>query len=139
MPRIDFAFLADAAEADSNRKFHVLGGGVDQIGAPGFPVVHPRMSLVMRILVHPAEADRPHRLEVKMVDADGKQLAQINGEFQANFDAPPGREIPLNLVINLMNTRFEEPGDYSIDVVMDDQHAKSLPLRLNVVTLQTPS
>jgi len=28
------------------------------------------------------------------------------------------------------NIRFERPGDYSIELLLDNQHVKSLPLRL---------
>ena len=44
MPKLDFAFLADAAEAEPDKKFYVLGGGVDSIGAQAFPVVHPHLA-----------------------------------------------------------------------------------------------
>jgi hypothetical protein len=38
MPALDFAFLADAAEAEPGRKFYVLGGGIDQLAGPSFPL-----------------------------------------------------------------------------------------------------
>lgn len=129
MPRLDFAFIADAAEAEPGRKFYVLGGGVDSIGAQRFPVVHPHMALVLRLLVHPAEADRQHALEVKLIDADGHELARVQGSFSA---AGPtmGRDIAIPLVMNFVNTRFEAPGDYALDILVGDQHERSLPLRV---------
>lgn len=133
MPRLDFAFLADAAEAEPGRKFYVLGGGIDSIGAPTFPTVHPHMSLVLRLLVHPMEADRAHSLDIRLIDSDGGELARIGGSFQAHPPEPVGREIPMNLVLNLVNTRFERSGDYSVEILVDDQHAQSLPLRLHEI------
>lgn len=134
MPTLEFAFLADAAEAEPGRKFYVLGGGIDQIAGPAFPLVHPHMSLVMRFTVHPTELDRPHHLEVRMVDADGHELAKIEGDIQTGADAPPGREVAVNMVINMANSRFENPGDYSLDIVMNNQYQKSLPIRVSQVT-----
>jgi len=133
VPSLDFAFLADAAEAEPGRKFYVLGGGIDQIAGATFPLVHPHMSLVMRFIVHPTELGRSHHLEVRMVDADGGELAKIEGDIATTADAPPGREVNVNMVINMGNTRFEKPGDYSIDVLMNNMYQRSVPLRVSQV------
>jgi uncharacterized protein DUF6941 len=130
MPKLDFAFLADAAEAEPGRKFYVLGGGVDSIGAQSFPVVHPHLALLIRLLVHPTEAERPHGLEVRLIDSDGGELARMEGSFQAAGGGPPGRELPMNISLAMANIRFERAGDFSIEVLVDNQHAKSLPLRV---------
>ncbi len=37
MPDIEFAFLADSAQARPGEKFHVLGGGVSRLASPQFP------------------------------------------------------------------------------------------------------
>jgi hypothetical protein len=131
MPTLDFAFLADAAEAESGRKFYVLGGGIDQIAGPEFPLVHPHMSLLMRFVVHPAELGRSHHLEVRMVDADGHELARIEGDIQTQAGEPTGREVGVNMVINMANTRFEQPGDYQLDITMNNQFQRSLGLRVS--------
>jgi len=133
MPKLDFAFLADAAEAEPGRKFYVLGGGVDSIGAPSFPVVHPHLALLIRLLVHPTEAERPHALEIHLIDSDGGELAKMEGNFSAGPGGPPGRELPMNISLGLTNIRFERAGDYSIELLVDNQHVKSLPLRVYAV------
>jgi hypothetical protein len=130
MPKLDFAFLADAAEAEPGRKFYVIGGGIDSIGAPAFPVVHPHLALMIRLLVHPTEAGRAHVLEIRLIDSDGGELAKLEGSFEAAPGGPPGREMPMNIALNMSNTRFEKPGDYSIELLVDNQHVKSVPLRL---------
>lgn len=130
MPRLDFAFLADAAEAEPGRKFYVLGGGIDQIAGISFPLQHPHMSLVMRWMLHPTEMNLRHNLEVRLVDADGGELAKIQGEIEASGQSDTGREASINMVINMAGTRFERPGDYAIDILMNNQHMKSLSLRV---------
>ena len=138
MAKLDFAFLADAAEASPGRKFYVLGGGVDSIGAPRFPVVHPHLALVMRILLHPTEADRDHRLEVRLIDQDGRELVRADGSVRPSGVGPPGREVGLPIAMNLNNVRFEHSGDYSVELLLDDSHVKSLPLRLHEVSGPPP-
>lgn len=133
MPKLDFAFLADAAEAEPGRKFYVLGGGIDNITGAGFPLVHPHMSLVMRWLIHPAELGHRHHLEVRLGDADGKELARIEGDIEAGSGGPPGREAAVNMVINMAQMRFESAGDFSIEILMNNQHQKSLALHVGTV------
>ncbi|MBI4728106.1 MAG: hypothetical protein HY775_01180 [Acidobacteria bacterium] len=130
MPTLDFAFLADAADAEPGRKFYVLGGGVDQVHARGFPVVHPHLALLMRFLVHPTETGRPHSLEVRLMDCDGGELAKIEGLLEPQGTPMSGRELGVNLVINMQSMRFERAGDYSVEILMNNQHMKSLPLRV---------
>ena len=130
MPHLDFAFLADAAEAEPGRKFYVLGGGIDSIGAQSFPVVHPHMSLVMRLLVHPMETGRQHSLDIRLIDTDGHELTKLEGTFSADTGTLHGREAAINITLNFQNTRFERPGDYSLELLVNEQHVKSLPLRL---------
>lgn len=130
MPKLDFAFLADSAEAEPGRKFYVLGGGIDNITGAGFPLIHPHMSLVMRWIIHPAELDHPHHMEVRLGDADGRELAKIEGDIEASGAGPLGREAAVNMVINMAQMRFESPGDFSIEILMNNQHQKSLPLHV---------
>lgn len=138
MPKLDFAFLADAAEAIPGRKFYVLGGGIDSIGAAAFPVVHPHMSLVLRLHLHPTEVGTDHVLDVRLIDSDGGELARVNGNINARGPAQPGREIAIPIVMNMVNTRFETAGDYSVEILLDNNHVKSLPLRLQQVSAPPP-
>lgn len=138
MPKLDFAFLADAAEANPGRKFYVLGGGIDSIGAQSFPVVHPHMSLVLRLLLHPTEVGMDHALDIRLIDSDGGELARMNGNFNARGPGQPGREIAIPIVMNFLNTTFERAGDYSLEILIDNNHVKSLPLRLQQVAAQAP-
>lgn len=130
MPTLDLAFLADSAEAEPGRKFYVMGGGIDQISGPRFPLVHPHISLLMRFLLHPTETGHSHHLEIRLMDSDGGELARIDGNLDAQGTPQPGRELGVNLVINFQNTRFDRAGDYSVEILMNNQHMKSLPLRV---------
>lgn len=138
MPTVDFAFLADSAEAEPGRKFYVLGGGIDSINARTFPAVHPHMSLVLRVLVHPMEAEDEHQIEIRLIDSDGGELARINGNLSARGTPQTGRDIAMNMVINMVNTRFERPGDYSLEIMIDGDHQRSVPLRLNELSGPPP-
>jgi hypothetical protein len=88
------------------------------------------MALLIRLLVHPTEAERPHALEIRLTDSDGGELVKLEGSFTAGTGGQPGREMPINISLAMANTRFERAGDYSIELLVDNQHVKSLPLRL---------
>jgi len=89
---------------------------------------------LMRFLVHPTELGRPHQLEVRLVDADGHELAKLEGVLEAGGQPQSGRHVAVNVVINMANTRFEASGDYSVDILMNNQHQKSLSLRVQIST-----
>src|SRR2546426_817007 len=62
VPDIEFAFLADAADARPGQKFSVLGGGIDRIGGQTFPLQHPHISLVIGLTVTAPEMRREHEV-----------------------------------------------------------------------------
>jgi hypothetical protein len=69
-----------------------------------------------------------------MTDAGGAELAKIQGDIETGGGIPPGgREASVNMVINMANTRFDKPGEYWIDIAMNDQPMKRLPLRVATV------
>ena len=62
--------LCDAAEA-VNGKLYILGGGWSQILLPDTPA---NMSLAVKLGVPWHEANDPHRVVARLVDADGNQI-----------------------------------------------------------------
>jgi hypothetical protein len=71
VPDIEYAFLADAADARPGKKFAVLGGGVSRIGGPEFPLHHPHLALVVGLLVTAPELNAQHDLRFLVLAPDG--------------------------------------------------------------------
>ncbi|MBI4052207.1 MAG: hypothetical protein HY400_06850 [Elusimicrobia bacterium] len=128
---IDFAVLAEAAEAVGG-KLYMMGGAVDTILSNQVPVIHPRLSLAVRILLSPGEIDRNHHLEVILLDEDGKKLGQIGTEMLAgrNANVPAGWEQGLLLVFNFINVQFQKFGHYTLDILGNGSSLKNIPFRL---------
>jgi len=127
---VEYAFLADGAQTSSDGKLYVLGGGIDKIFAKTFPAVHPFMSLVLKTKLHPSECEREHTLELELWDPDGNS---IGGKVSAKFSAdrqPGGRPAFMQLVLNIVQVRFERPGDYAFQILIDGQHYKSVSFYL---------
>lgn len=129
MPDIDFAFLADAAEAQPGRKFAVLGGGVSRVGGLAFPLRHPHLALVVGLHVAVPELDHEHEVRFVLLRPDGRELSDGAARIRA---AGPGdgTDAVLTFSVDLWNLVFDAPGDYSLRLLVDGQERKRLPLRV---------
>ena len=127
MPDIEYAFLADAAEARPGQKFAVIGGGVTRLGGPQFPLRHPHLALVCGLTVTTPEFGAEHDLQFVLLTPEGKQLSNATAKVLANGPAD-GRDTVLTFSLDMWNLSFPEPGDYSIRIMVDGSERKRLPL-----------
>ncbi len=127
MPDIDFAFLADAAEARPGEKFSVLGGGVSRLAGRTFPLRHPHLSIVIGLSVTAPETGREHEVRFVLLDPDGRELAGANGVVGTS-PPPDGRDTVITFALDLWNIGFERPGDHSFRILVDGSERKRLPL-----------
>jgi hypothetical protein len=129
VPEIDYAFLADAAQATPGQKFNVLGGGLDRIGGPTYPLRHPHLALVIGLRVTAAELDRAHELRFVLLDPDGREVAAASSNLtvRGRTDA---RDRPVTLAIDAWNLTFPSPGDYSFRLLVNGSERRRIPLVL---------
>ena len=123
--RIDSALLCDAATVREGL-LHILGGGITRVNRPSFPAPLG-VTLAMRILVQPDEADRTHVLSVRLRDAEGQFVASMEAEFGVNAAEAlqPDEESPLPVVVALP-AQLPRPGAYSFDLFVDETPQASL-------------
>ena len=129
---VDFAFLADAAEV-ANGKLHLVGGAFDTIWAQQVPLNYPRLSLAIRLFFSAAELDRKHKVEIRIVNDDGKTIQPaVGGELEVSKspNLPKGWKQGFMTVMNFTNLSFPAFGDYSFELVIDNRNEKSIPLRI---------
>ena len=129
---VDFALLADAADA-VNGKLYLVGGAFDTIWAQQTPLMYPKLSLALRLLFSPAELGRKHKLEIRIMNEDGKNVAPpIAGELevQKNSNLPKGWRQGFLTVMNFANLNFSNFGDYTFELVMNNTGIKRIPLRI---------
>lgn len=127
MPDIDFAFIADAAQARPGEKFHVIGGGVTRVASRTFPFRHPHLALVVGLSVTAPETGREHEVRFVLLDPDGRELAGAGGVLRAG-PPPDARDSVLTFAIDLWNVGFERAGDHSFRILVDGSERKRLPL-----------
>lgn len=97
------------------------------------------MSLALRIMVHPTETQDAHKIQVRLMNEDGADVAQIDGEFQhsdpsAEEDLALGEESAMALQIGF-NLALPKAGAYSFEILIDRIHQTSVPFRAVLVTI----
>ncbi|MBA2569703.1 MAG: hypothetical protein H0V04_00835 [Chloroflexi bacterium] len=127
MPDIEFAFLADAADARPGQKFAVIGGGVSRLGGPVFPLRHPHLALVVGLAVPAEEIGREQDLRFIVLTPDGSEMASAQATVVAG-GPEHGRDSVLTFALDLWNLAFPVPGDYGIRILIDGEERKRLPL-----------
>lgn len=82
----------------------------------------------MMITLKSTEAADRHRLRLVLMDEDGKTGAQLDGEFGVSPgpDTRAGEQLAVPLTFNLGGLAIPKKGTYSIDVLIDSQHVRSL-------------
>ena len=129
---VDFAFLADCAEAHQGN-VSVLGGAFDTLWAEKLPVIHPRLSFVLRLVMSPGEMGRKHDLEIIVMDEDGRRIATVVGELAVGSrspDLPAGWRQGFLSVMHFQNLAFSRYGNYCFDIVVNNSSLKSVALRV---------
>lgn len=124
---IQSALLCDAAQ-DYNGKLCLLGS-FDTILAPRFPMLHPACSVAIRLTFR-SEDEGTHRMKLLLIDEDGRNILP---KIEASMDIKMPSDVffySRNLVFNLQQTRFDRPGQYSIDLLIDDQICARIPLQI---------
>jgi hypothetical protein len=122
---IQVAVLCDAA-TDDNGKLNLLGA-FDTIYTQQLPAVHPQCSIALRVTFgHEDEGE--HQLRLNFVDADGRSI-------MPSIDIPVQVVLPgdshfgtRNFIVNIQQLKFEAPGLYSIDLMLDNRSQGSIPL-----------
>jgi hypothetical protein len=127
MPDIEYAFIADAAQARPGEKFSVLGGGVTRLGTRAFPFRHPHLALVIALSVTAPETGREHEVRFVLLDPDGRELAGASGVLRAG-PPPDARDSVLTFAVDLWNVAFERAGDHSFRILVNGSERKRLPL-----------
>jgi hypothetical protein len=127
VPQIEYAFLADAADAQPGQKFAVLGGGVSRVGGPHFPLRHPHLALVVGLLLTTPELGTEHELRFVVLGPDRAEISSAGARIRAEGPRD-GSDAVLTFSLDLWNLTFPTPGAYSIRILVDGSERKRLPL-----------
>jgi hypothetical protein len=127
---IEIFTLSDFAQ-DNHSKLTIVGT-FDSIHAKQFPAVHPACSVACR-LRFAAKESGSHDFKIRLIDAEAKELIKpIEGNINIGVPAN-GQFSSINIVVNFNQLKFEKPGRYSFELLIDGEWKSGLPLFLNTI------
>lgn len=144
---VDWAVVATSAAPQTDGALAVLGAGSHTFisiprtslpeqfqknmapGAIGTPV---QVCVVARLNANRSEAQQPHKIEVRVVDADGKVVITNVSTVAINNDPnlPVGWPLLANVIMNFGIGVYPNYGEYAIDIVIDGDTKKTLRFRI---------
>ena len=127
MAEIEYAFLADAADARPGQKFAVIGGGVTRLGGTAFPLRHPHLALVVGLAVTTEEIGREQELRFAVVTPTGETMASAQANVVPSGQAAR-RDSVLTFALDLWNLAFPMPGEYEVRIMVGGEERKRLRL-----------
>ena len=130
---VEVFLAADYANVEQSGKLNVMGIFQD-INAPGFPVRHSSMFLVIKLRPQLGEYGVTRTLTLKLLTADGNELLSI----PKSIDTPKGelgRRPQINIILGLRDLIFPEPGIYQFVILIDNDHKGQLPINVNKIDL----
>lgn len=93
---------------------------------PGFPAVHPRTHLVLRVKGKRTEIGA-HSLRIRFVDDQGVEL--LGGQGSVQFGEPPAgvTDVEAGAVL-VFDIPLPHPGGYAFEISVDSAEAARVPL-----------
>ena len=124
---VEFLILADAVQA-VNGKLYMLGGGWTTLHAPTIPTTYP-LGIALGFRVPWQETNQVHRLEIKMMDADGASvIPPIQAELEMGRPPGlrPGAEQSAVIAVNAA-IKFADVGRYEVQAAVEGQTVRVVP------------
>jgi len=120
---LTLAVCCDAANVSREGKLNLLGI-FNSIHAAEFPCTHPHLALVLRVEARLGE-EGVYPLEIQLVDEDGQQLFDINGQLSLQ-GAEPGRPMTAQTIMDINNLQLPRPGTYAFEIFLAGHHSRSV-------------
>ena len=141
MMRVQLAALCDYACVREGM-LTIVSAGISRFASPQYPCSLP-LSLAIMLEAPPSEAVIPHEIEVRIENADGGELARVDGAVQLNQippDLDPGELVQIPLVLDLRPFAVPQPDRYQIvvDLRLDGSAETVLSFRAVPAPQQPP-
>ena len=134
--KVDLALVCDYALIDQYGKLSVMGI-FEHIWVQHFPVVHPRLHLVMRLKGRRTEIGE-HKVGIRLVDDDDTEI--INGDGTVNFSEPPAGVLDIEAgTVLVFDVPFEHEGPYRFEIAVDGIDMATVGLTVGVAPEQPTS
>lgn len=126
---VPLALLADSANISQEGKLNVLGV-FTQIGASSFPAIHMSMTLVLQLDATPAEYGQTKHLQLRMLDADGSELGNLEMDLEVPVPPHPSMRPNMYTIVNIGAATFMKPGDHVVHVLIGGEDKRQVQFEL---------
>ncbi len=124
-PSLNFTIICDDIRQEMGGKLSLMGL-FENIYAPKFPAVHPRIA----ILTEWSGGQGEFGIKMRIVSPEGKTvIRETKSKMTLNGVNYKHRDVSLHL-----NVEFKTPGTYWVENYLDDELINSIPL--NVVQVK---
>ncbi|HET7038778.1 MAG TPA: hypothetical protein VFH97_02760 [Gemmatimonadales bacterium] len=126
--KVDFAVVCDYALVDQHGKLSVLGI-FQHIWVAQFPVVHPRLHLVVHLKGKRTEVGQ-HRLVIALRDEGGAEI--LSGDGTVTFNEPPAGVLEIEAgTVLAFDVPFRQPGRYQFQISIDGEVQTVVPISVS--------
>ncbi|HVA93091.1 MAG TPA: hypothetical protein VNL71_25000 [Chloroflexota bacterium] len=141
MLQVDYLVVAEASMAANNR--HYIHGAIDVLWASGFPVIHPALSIALRLRVPWNDANTPFSIEIDLVDPDEQSILPEPPRGTITMGRPPtaipGEDGLAPLVYNLAMLQFRTPGTHAVVLRVGGAELQRARFQVRLVQSQQPA
>jgi len=133
--RLELFLAADYANITGEGKLNVMGI-FRVVNATDFPARHSSMHLVLKMVPELGEYGVSRELYVKLHDPDGNELMELSGQIEVpkgSGGLPP----EVNVILELKDLIFPQPGPYQFVVLVDKDHKGYLTLLVTKIEQPT--
>jgi hypothetical protein len=123
--RIEMFALCDGAIEQQGRLS--LLGTYEAIHVSRFPTLLPQATVVLRVRFWPAE-NREQSFRFMLTGADGQSIGELIEAKAALRPFCGERSAAYNLIFQLQDLRFEQPGEHSLDFYLNGKLEGRLPI-----------
>lgn len=133
---ISFVLFADAANLSQEGKLNILGV-FDAVQVAGFPAVHPRANLVLRVKGTRNDVGR-HSVSLRWLNPAGDELWSSTGDLEIGIPPTGVQEMDVPLIATV-DLPLDRPGQYTLSIALDDHPVRELTLQARVGAPQAPT
>lgn len=127
--KVEIFSVCDAVQ-DYNGKLSILGT-FDTIFTRQMPVVHPILGIASKIRFESQEIGK-YKIKITIVGDNGKiHIDGIDGELEVK--QAPEKTSVVNLAINITNLNITTFGEYTVNLMINDEAISSIPLYVRKV------
>ncbi len=126
MSHLNFAHICDMAFLSKEEKLNIIGI-FKAINANSFPIVHPKMACAVNITI-----DKAATLKLQILESKNKEmLSRIEAKLNPKFEKK--KEIEIGFIGDFVNLKFEKPGQYDLEIWLDDDLVKTVSFAVNMI------